>query len=312
MAHIQNLFCSEEFDVEEVSKPVAPVPHYQTNICVKAIPDPVLTNDPRVVEVMLGQEETRKIDYLATMQPELRPHMRRIVTDWMLEVCEDQDAGTEVFLLAVHYLDTFLSSTTIRKSQFQLAAATCLLLASKFNAVVPISADQLVLYTDYSITKEELVAWELMVLSALHWELSAPTSHTFLHQLIAKLRNLNMLTGSQVSQLDRHARTLATLAATEHAFLLTRPSVVAGGALIAAFRGLQLGGNPELVLQLTLLLQCPQEVLLSSAATLDALVDSSRPSKPLPEACSTPMSTPCMSRESEGSRTPTDCHLVVV
>jgi len=134
----------------------------------------------------------------------------------------------------------------------------------------------------------------------------------FLHQLIAKLRNLNMLTGSQVSQLERHARTLATLAATEHAFLLTRPSVVAGGALIAAFRGLQLGGNPELVLQLTPLLQCPQEVLLSSAATLDALVDSSRPSKPLPEACSTPMSTPCMSRESEGSRTPTDCHLEVV
>merc|ERR1712004_659346 len=58
------------------------------------------------------------------------------------------------------------------------------------------------------------------VLSALHWELSAPTSHTFLHQLIAKLRSLNMLTGSQVSQLERHARTLATLAATEHANLV--------------------------------------------------------------------------------------------
>ena len=238
--------------------------------------------------------------------------MRRIVTDWMLEVCEDQEAGTEVFLLAVHYLDTFLSSTPIRKSQFQLAAATCLLLASKFSAVVPISADQLVLYTDYSITKEELVAWELMVLGALHWEMSAPTSHTFLHQLVARLRNLNMLTTTQVSKLERHARTLATLAATEHAFLLTRPSVVAGGALIAAYRGLHLGGNPEMVQQLTPLLLCPQELLLSAASTLDALVDSSRPSKPLPEACSTPMPTPCMSREGEGSRTPTDCHLVVV
>ena len=312
MAHIQNLFCSEEFDVVEVSKPVAPVANYQTSICVKAIPDPVLTNDPRVVAVMLGQEESRRVDYFSTVQPELRPHMRRIVTDWMLEVCEDQEAGTEVFLLAVHYLDTFLSSTPIRKSQFQLAAATCLLLASKFSSVVPISADQLVLYTDYSITKEELVAWELMVLGALHWELSAPTSHTFLHQLVARLRNLNMLTATQVLKLERHARTLATLAATEHAFLLTRPSVVAGGALIAAYRGLQLGGNPQMVHQLTALLLCPQEVLLSSASTLDALVDSSRPSKPLPESCSTPMPTPCMSREGEGSRTPTDCHLVVV
>ena len=312
MAHIQNLFCSEEFDVVEVSKPAAPIPNYRPSICVKAIPDPVLTNDPRVVAVMLGQEESRSVDYFSTVQPELRPHMRRIVTDWMLEVCEDQEAGTEVFLLAVHYLDTFLSSTTIRKSQFQLAAATCLLIASKFNAVVPISADQLVLYTDYSITKEELVAWELMVLGALHWEMSAPTSHTFLHQLVARLRNLNMLTTTQVSKLERHARTLATLAATEHAFLLTRPSVVAGGALIAAYRGLHLGGNPEMVQQLTPLLLCPQELLLSAASTLDALVDSSRPSKPLPEACSTPMPTPCMSREGEGSRTPTDCHLVVV
>ena len=243
----------------EVSKPVAPVANYQTSICVKAIPDPVLTNDPRVVAVMLGQEESRRVDYFSTVQPELRPHMRRIVTDWMLEVCEDQEAGTEVFLLAVHYLDTFLSSTPIRKSQFQLAAATCLLLASKFSSVVPISADQLVLYTDYSITKEELVAWELMVLGALHWELSAPTSHTFLHQLVARLRNLNMFHASQVSKLERHARTLATLAATEHAFLLTRPSVVAGGALIAAYRGLQLGGNPQMVHQLTPLLLCPQE-----------------------------------------------------
>merc|ERR1712126_528174 len=34
----------------------------------------------------------------------------------------------EVFLLATHYLDTFLSSVTITKSQFQLCAATCLLL----------------------------------------------------------------------------------------------------------------------------------------------------------------------------------------
>merc|ERR1719507_1656748 len=121
-------------------------------------------------------------DYCNTVQPELKPHMRKIVTDWMLEVCEDQEAGSEVFLLAVHYLDTFLSTTVIRKSQFQLAAATCLLLASKYVAVAPISGLQLVLYTDHSISKEELVAWELMVLGALHWELSAPTAHTFLHQ----------------------------------------------------------------------------------------------------------------------------------
>ena len=224
MAHIQNLFCSEEFDVEEVSKPVAPVPHYQTNICVKAIPDPVLTNDPRVVEVMLGQEETRKIDYLATMQPELRPHMRRIVTDWMLEVCEDQEAGTEVFLLAVHYLDTFLSSTTIRKSQFQLAAATCLLLASKFSSVVPISADQLVLYTDYSITTEELVSWELLLLQSLRWQLSVVTSYALASHILPLLHLPQSNT----------CNTLLLHAATSYSASSLPPSLIAAAAILTA------------------------------------------------------------------------------
>merc|ERR1712223_1919415 len=164
------------------------------SVAVPASSDPVLTQD-RVLSVMLGQEEMRKVDYFSNLQPELRPHMRRIVTDWMLEVCEDQEAGTEVFLLAVHYLDTFLSSTTIRKSQFQLAAATCLLLASKFNAVVPISADQLVLYTDYSITKEELVAWELMVLSALHWEATESQCEKLADQLVKSNQEVSMLEG---------------------------------------------------------------------------------------------------------------------
>jgi len=203
---------------------VAPVPHYQTNICVKAIPDPVLTNDPRVVEVMLGQEETRKIDYLATMQPELRPHMRRIVTDWMLEVCEDQEAGTEVFLLAVHYLDTFLSSTTIRKSQFQLAAATCLLLASKFSSVVPISADQLVLYTDYSITTEELVSWELLLLQSLRWQLSVVTSYALASHILPLLHLPQSNT----------CNTLLLHAATSYSASSLPPSLIAAAAILTA------------------------------------------------------------------------------
>jgi len=224
MAHIQNLFCSEEFDVVEVSKPVAPVANYQTSICVKAIPDPVLTNDPRVVAVMLGQEETRRVDYFSTVQPELRPHMRRIVTDWMLEVCEDQEAGTEVFLLAVHYLDTFLSSTPIRKSQFQLAAATCLLLASKFSSVVPISADQLVLYTDYSITTEELVSWELLILQSLRWQLSVVTSYALASHILPLL---HLPQSNTCNSLLLHA-------ATSYSASSLPPSLLAAAAILSA------------------------------------------------------------------------------
>merc|ERR1712038_1598856 len=163
------------------------------SVAVPASSDPVLTQD-RVVEVMLGQEETRKIDYLATMQPELRPHMRRIVTDWMLEVCEDQEAGTEVFLLAVHYLDTFVSSTLIRKSQFQLAAATCLLIASKMLPhSTPFLTSSLVDYTDNCYTKQEIVAWEVLILHRLQWNLTTTTAASMLRQLCSSSLRLGEL-----------------------------------------------------------------------------------------------------------------------
>ena len=82
--------------------------------------------------------------------------MRKIVTDWMLEVCEDQQCQSEVFCQAVSYLDRYLSSVEISKNQFQLIASICLLLASKYSQVVPISMEQLVIYTDNSVTVAEL------------------------------------------------------------------------------------------------------------------------------------------------------------
>ena len=193
------------------------------SVAVAATTDPVLTED-RVLSVMLGQEEMRKLDYFSTVQPELRPHMRRIVTDWMLEVCEDQEAGTEVFLLAVHYLDTFLSSTPIRKSQFQLAAATCLLLASKFSSVVPISADQLVLYTDYSITTEELVSWELLILQSLRWQLSVVTSYALASHILPLL---HLPQSNTCNSLLLHA-------ASSYSASSLPPSLLAAAAILSA------------------------------------------------------------------------------
>ena len=175
--------------------------------------------------MMLGQEApSRKVDYFTHLQPNLRPHMRRIVTDWMLEVCEDQQAGPEVFLLAVHYLDTFLSTTSIRKDQFQLVAATCLLLASKFGSGVPLSAVQLVLYTDHSITLEELVQWELLVLKSLNWELSAITPFALTSHILPLLQ---LPSSPSTTSLLLHA-------ASSYSATSLPPSLIASAAILTA------------------------------------------------------------------------------
>ena len=203
-----------------------------------ALPDPVLLA-PRVLHNMLQLEDrarARRTDYCTNKQPALVPHMRKIVTDWMLEVCQDHKSQSQVFFLAVNYLDHFLSCVTISPSQFQLVAATCLLLASKFCCeVFPLSSDLLAVYTDDSVTAAELRLWELRVLGVLQWELSSVTAHSFLEQLSNRVvlpGGLAVTSRNLFSQAD----TIAALAATEYRFVLARQSVLAAAALAAAVR----------------------------------------------------------------------------
>ena len=139
---------------------------------------------------------TRDKPYISNMDHPvpMKPQWRHIVVDWMLEVCEDLEVGAEVFLLAVHYLDTFVSSTPIRKSQFQLAAATCLLIASKMLPhSTPFLISSLVDYTDNCYTKQEIVAWELLILHRLKWNLTTTTTASVLRQLCSSSLRLGEL-----------------------------------------------------------------------------------------------------------------------
>ena len=121
--------------------------------------------------------------------------MRGIVLEWMLDVCCDQSYDREVFCLSVSYLDRFLSSVSLKKTQLQLSAAVCLLLASKFSQVSPLSLEQLVMYTDNSVTREELITWELYMLDTLHWDISDITPLT-----VARLMTRHLLVKSEKSE----------------------------------------------------------------------------------------------------------------
>ena len=123
--------------------------------------DPALLNDSRVLDNIIERQSNdgnnlEGVDYFATVQTEIKPHMRKIVSDWMLEVSEEQQCQPDVFHLAVNYMDRFLSKVHIKKSQFQLLGAVCLFLASKFKEVTPLPAENLVIYTDNSITAFEI------------------------------------------------------------------------------------------------------------------------------------------------------------
>ena len=126
--------------------------------------DPVLIQDKRVLDNLIQRQKQpsnknpkHPDDYFQYIQSEIKPHMRKIVCDWMLEVTEEQQCQPEVFHLAVQYLDRYLAVRPVKKTQFQLIACVCMFLASKFKETCPLPAEHLVIYTDYSVTIPEIM-----------------------------------------------------------------------------------------------------------------------------------------------------------
>merc|ERR1712050_754292 len=259
------LFCAETLDFNNQVK----------MIDVPAEIDPVIAHDDRVLENMLKAEKEVTIkDYCANKESNLAPHMRKIVTDWMLEVCEDQQCKPEVFFLSINYLDRFLSAVNIKKNQFQLCASVCILLASKFSQVVPITTDKLVIYTDSSVTVEELRQWEIKILNVLQWELSSVTTHTFLEHFIPGLST--ELSKVNINKVKTHAQTIAAMAATEYAFICAKPSIIAAAALSVAIKEEVEGENESKATtkRLSEHIKCSYKEMLFYAHHLETLLTS--------------------------------------
>jgi len=73
-------------------------------------------------------------------------------------VCEEQRCEEDVLSLAVNFMDRFLSTyRELKRDKFQLLATVCMFLASKLKETYPLSAEKLIIYTDNSISLQELL-----------------------------------------------------------------------------------------------------------------------------------------------------------
>ncbi|KAM3968131.1 cyclin D [Aphomia sociella] len=205
------------------------------DMCI-AGPDRALDSDPRVILNLLTLERHHAVhtDYFQNVQIDIQPFMRKVVTTWMLEVCEEQQCEEQVFPLAVSYMDRFLAQRAISRQQLQLLAVTAMLLASKFRQCHPLSVDLLCAYTDNSVYPQEVREWEVMLLQRLNWQLSIATAFDFVEPYLARVP-----WGRSNPLVRTHALTLTSICYTETEFLLVPPSLIAVACITAAARGLR-------------------------------------------------------------------------
>ncbi|XP_076274467.1 G1/S-specific cyclin-D3-like [Rhynchophorus ferrugineus] len=205
---------------------------------VRAIKDPALLK-PRVLLNLLKAEDRYVLPYphnISSVQTDVTPAMRKIVAEWMMEVCEEQRCQDEVFSLAMNYMDRFLMCCAIKKTQLQLLGTVCMLIASKLRETRPLAADVLVYYTDNSISKNQLASWEILVLSKLKWDVAAITPHDFLEHLLDRLSIQTL--GIDENMVLSHVKTLIALCAREFQFSRYHPSILACSSIASALLGL--------------------------------------------------------------------------
>ncbi|KAI5739970.1 hypothetical protein M8J77_025737 [Diaphorina citri] len=155
-------------------------------------------------------------------------------------LCEERHCEYQVFPYAVSIMDRFLCYCPMEKSQLQLTASACLLIASKIRECHALCVEDLVYYSDYTFSPHTLKKMELLVVCKIRWNLSTITASDFLDHILERV------SWSKDHPLIRqHALTLINLCYTEYEFMMFKPSLIASGCILAAYNGLLSSSNTK-------------------------------------------------------------------
>jgi len=173
-------------------------------------------------------------DYIEKVQTDISSTMRGILVDWLVEVAEEYKLSDDTLFLSVLYLDRCLSIRTVARSRLQLLGITCMLVASKYEEIYAPQVDEFCYITDNTYTREDVLSMERIVLDSLNFDLTHPTTKTFLRRCLSAAE-------SDV-KVDFLAGFLSELALLEYTFLRYSQSTIAAASVSLAL--MTLGRSP--------------------------------------------------------------------
>eukprot|EP01097_Dermamoeba_algensis_P002199 TRINITY_DN1877_c0_g2_i1.p1 TRINITY_DN1877_c0_g2~~TRINITY_DN1877_c0_g2_i1.p1 ORF type:complete len:369 (-),score=57.28 TRINITY_DN1877_c0_g2_i1:238-1344(-) len=141
---------------------------------------------PEIFELLRESENKfrMKVDYMNLVQREITPQMRAILCNWLVEVVEEFKLNGQTLYLAVNYMDRFLEKFVANKNNLQLIGIVCLFLAAKYEEIFAPVINDFVHISDGTYNKDEIMKMEMQVLTQLEFNLTVPTSKTFLRRFL--------------------------------------------------------------------------------------------------------------------------------
>lgn len=164
--------------------------------------------------------------YMERLQTDVNPSMRAILVDWLNEVAQEYHLKTETLHLAVNLIDRFLSSYVVNRSRLQLVGVTGMLIASKYEEIMPPTVDEFVYITDNTYNRDDLLKLEGVMLNTLRFEITAVTIADFLPRFL--------LAANADHRLAYLAHYIVELTLQDYHFLNFLPSMMAASAVALA------------------------------------------------------------------------------
>ena len=141
---------------------------------------------------MAGTEKafTAVYGFMQTRQTDINEKMRAILVDWLIEVHFKFKLLPETLFLSVNLIDRYLEKCDVLRTKLQLVGVSAMLIACKYEEIYAPEVRDFVYITDKAYTKEEILEMENLMLSALDFNITAPSSLRF-QERYAKIAKVN-------------------------------------------------------------------------------------------------------------------------
>lgn len=170
-------------------------------------------------------------NFMETIQRDINANMRGVLIDWLVEVSEEYKLVPDTLYLTVSYIDRFLSANVVNRQRLQLLGVSCMLVASKYEEICAPPVEEFCYITDNTYKKEEVLDMEINVLNRLQYNLTTPTTKTFLRRFIRAAQASCKVSSLHLEFMGNY---LAELTLLEYDFLKYLPSQIAAAAVFVA------------------------------------------------------------------------------
>ncbi len=156
-------------------------------------------------------------------QKTIKPEMRSILVDWVVEVHSRFRLLPETLFLTVNIMDRFMSKEMIEVDKLQLLAISSMFVAAKYEEVFSPSIQSYVIVSDNTYSEAEILEAEKFVLQVLDFNMSYPNPMNFLRR-ISKADNYDV----QTRTLGKY---LLEISLVDHRFIGMYPSLISAAAM---------------------------------------------------------------------------------